>query len=155
MRDPEPGGVFAPQRLEVVGHADLATAIHLGRLAVELGQGDLGRRHRVGHGHIELHVELVLLEIVDMPALAEPPRPLLVRLEPEPVRVRLLVALDEGDQGHVLLFQPLDPGLLVPGAGIGLELRDLADGGLCRGVDHVAALGSLGHVSLSYHKIKR
>ena len=75
--------VPAPERLEVVGEADLSAAVHLGRLAVELGQRDLGRRHGERHRDVELHVELVLEELVDVPALAEPPRTLLVRLKPE------------------------------------------------------------------------
>ena len=75
--------VPAPERLEVVGEADLPAAVHLGRLAVELWQGDLGRRHGERHWDVKLDVELVLEELVDVPALAEPPRPLLVRLKPE------------------------------------------------------------------------
>ena len=84
--------VPAPERLEVVGEADLAAAVHLGRLAVELGQRDLGRRHGERHRDVELDVELVLEELVDVPALAEPPRALLVRLKPEASIVQYLMA---------------------------------------------------------------
>ena len=47
--------------------------------------------------HVKLDVELVLEEVVHVPALAEPPGAVLVGLQPEPVVVRVLVL------AHVLL----------------------------------------------------
>lgn len=47
MCDAELADVARPQRLKVVRRADLAAAVHLGRLAVQLGQRQLGRRRRV------------------------------------------------------------------------------------------------------------
>ena len=60
----------------------MVLCLHLCRLAVQLGQLDLRRRHGKRHGVVELDVELVLEQLVAVPALAEPPGPLLVRLQP-------------------------------------------------------------------------
>ena len=64
--------VPAPERLEVQRQADRAAAVHLGRLAVERRDADLGRRRRVGRGRLELEGELVAEEVVDVPAGAGP-----------------------------------------------------------------------------------
>ena len=43
------------------------------------------RRHGVRDGDVEFNVELVLLKVDDVPALAEPAGPLFVRLQPKPI----------------------------------------------------------------------
>ena len=68
--DAELWRVPSPERLEVVGETDLAAAVHLGRFAVQLGEGDLGGGGRVGDGDVELDVELIFEEVVDVPAFA-------------------------------------------------------------------------------------
>jgi hypothetical protein len=40
VRDAELGRVLRPQRLEVVRHANLAAAVHLGRLAVQFCENE-------------------------------------------------------------------------------------------------------------------
>ena len=55
----------------MVGEADFPSPVHLGRFAVELRQGDLGRGGRVGHGNVELHFELVLQHLVDIPGVVQ------------------------------------------------------------------------------------
>ena len=68
--------------------------VHLLRLAVELGQRELGRHARVAHGNVELQVELVLDRVVEGPHLALPPRAGLVRrLDRKPLVARLFVDL--------------------------------------------------------------
>ena len=49
--------------------------------------------------HIKLDVELILQEVVDVPALAKPPGAVLVGLQPKPVVVRVLVL------AHVLVTE--------------------------------------------------
>ncbi len=50
-------------------------------------------RFKIFDTHIELDLELVLEQLVYVPTLAEPARAVLVRLEAEPVVVRLFVVL--------------------------------------------------------------
>ena len=59
--------------------------VHLLRLAVELGQRELGRHVGVGDGQVELKVVLVLEAIVEVPHLARPPGARLVTLNGEPL----------------------------------------------------------------------
>ena len=68
----------APEWFEVVREADLATAIHLGRLAIEFGQRDFGSCHWEGHRDVELDVKLVFEQLVDVPTFAEPSGALLI-----------------------------------------------------------------------------
>lgn len=91
--DAELWHIAGPQGLEVIGEADLSTAIHLRSLAIKLWQSDLRRGRWVCHWNVELHVELVLEQIVHVPALAEPLGALLVGLQAEPVAAGLLVVL--------------------------------------------------------------
>lgn len=111
----ELGHIPRPQRLEMVGQANLPSSIHFRRLPVQFRKRNLRRGgwvsdrdlegYRCGQNgneemewpkgpYIECHVELVFEEIVHVPALAEPLGALLVGLETEPVHVRGLVALD-------------------------------------------------------------
>ena len=86
----------------MIGKTDLASTVHFGRLAVQLGQCNFGRgcwirnwdlrvvEMKIVNGvfsatplyaattYIKLYVELVLVQIVHVPALAEPFRALLV-----------------------------------------------------------------------------
>jgi len=82
-----------PQGLEVIRQADLTAAVHLRCLAVELRKGDLWRSGWVRHWNVELHVELVLQQVVHVPALSEPLGALLVGLQSEPVAAGLFVVL--------------------------------------------------------------
>lgn len=59
MRNPKVRLIFRPQRLEVDREADLATTVHLGRLAVQLRQFDLRRGGRIGYRNLELQVKLI------------------------------------------------------------------------------------------------
>ena len=124
VSDAELAYVASPQRLEVIGHADLAAAVHLGRLAVQLGYGDLGRRRRICHGHVELDGELVLEQLVHVPALAEPLGAVAVGLESEPVVVGRLVVLDVLDERAVLLLEAFGPGVLLARTCPRLQQRD-------------------------------
>ena len=60
--------VLCPEWLEVNREADLASAVHFGGLAVQLGQLYFGRRGGVGGGDLKLPVELILDQVVDVPA---------------------------------------------------------------------------------------
>ena len=83
-------------------------------LAIELRELELGSCGGIGDRDIELEVELVLEEIVHVPALACPTCPLRIgRGDPEPIVVVGLVHLCVGDEGLVLLLQPLRPGRTV------------------------------------------
>jgi hypothetical protein len=91
-----------------------------------LGELELGRGGRIGDGDIELEVELVLEEVVDIPALAGPARALGIGGgDPEPVVILGLVHLRVGDQRPVLLLQPLRPRRAVPRPGLRRQQRDL------------------------------
>ena len=100
-------GVLGPERLKVYRQADLPAAVHLGRLTLQLRKLQLGGGGRVRRRDLELEVELVFQEVVHVPALALPCRPLLVlRAEGEPVTVLLLVDLNVLDERRVLLNPP-------------------------------------------------
>lgn len=89
-------------------------------LAVELRELELGSGGRVGDRNIELEIELVLEEVVDVPALAGPTCPLGIGCgDSEPVVVVGLVHLSVGDQRLVLLFQPLRPRRPISRSGLG------------------------------------
>lgn len=100
-------------------------AEYLLSLPIELGQLDLGRGGRVRDGDIKLKVKLVLQQVVYVPALSGPPRAVGVGGDAEPVVVLGLVHGGVGDQGPVLLLEPLRPGGAVARAGFGGEERDL------------------------------
>jgi hypothetical protein len=51
----------------VDGEADLAAAIHLGSLAIQLWQLYLRGDCRVGGGDVKLKVKLILDEVMDIP----------------------------------------------------------------------------------------
>ena len=95
--------VFSPERLEVHSEADLAAAVHLGRLAVQLRDLDLRRGGRVRGRHVEFEVELVFEQLVHVPALAEPVRAVLVGADSEPIAVSRFVELDVLNEGGQLL----------------------------------------------------
>lgn len=99
----------------MVRQADLPTAVHLGRFAIQLGQGNFRRRRwvchwnlisrstslalgkfqstRRKHTYVKLHIEFVLEQVVNVPTLAEPLGTLLVRFQPEPIRIGRFVVL--------------------------------------------------------------
>ncbi len=87
------------------GKADFAAPVHLGSFAVELRDLYFWRSCGVGGRDVKLPVELVLDELVHIPALARPMSAILVGGDCEPVRVRLLVQLDVLDQRLELLPQ--------------------------------------------------
>ena len=85
VRDAKVRHVARPQRPEVRVEADLAAAVHLLSLAVELRQRELRRRCGICDRDLKLQVELVLEAIVEVPDLARPPRARLVALNGEPL----------------------------------------------------------------------
>lgn len=106
----KPRTVLGPKRLEMHCQADLPPSIHLLGLAVELRELELRCGSWVGDRDIELEIELVLEEVVDVPALAGPTCPLGIgRGDSEPIVIVGLVHLGVGDQSLVLLLQPLRP----------------------------------------------
>lgn len=110
----KPRTIFCPKWLEMYGQADLPPSIHLLGLAIELRELELGSGGGIGDRDIELEVELVLEEIVHVPAFPCPTCPLRIGSgDPEPIVVIGLVHLCVGDQGLVLLLQPLRPGRTV------------------------------------------
>ena len=95
-------------------------------LAIQLRELKLGCGGRVGNGDIELEVELVLEEVVDVPALAGPAGALGVGGgDAEPVVVVGLVHLRVCDEGLVLFLQPLRPCSSVPRPRLRRQQRDL------------------------------
>lgn len=95
------------------------------------------RGGRVGDGNVKLDVEFVFKQILNVPAFAPPLGTVGVRLEPEPVIVGLLVVLNILDQRIVLLFEPLNPLLFVPGTGLDLEQWNARQSFLGSVVHHV------------------
>mmetsp|Transcript_19456 Transcript_19456/g.65280 ORF Transcript_19456/g.65280 Transcript_19456/m.65280 type:complete len:428 (-) Transcript_19456:556-1839(-) len=107
VREAKVRHVARPERAEVGVQADLAPAVHLLSLAVNLRERELGRHGRVGHRELELEVELVAEEVVHEPHLARPLGAHLVGLDGEPVVAGLLIHLLVGDECHVLLLEAL------------------------------------------------
>ena len=101
MCDAEARHVPCPEWSEVPVEADLTAAVHLLRLAVELGQRELGRHVGIGYRQVKFKVVLVLEAIVEVPHLARPPRAGLVTLYGEP-----LVACTRATQGQLGLWLP-------------------------------------------------
>jgi hypothetical protein len=96
-------------------------------LAIEGGELDLGGDLRVGDGDVELEGELVAAEVVDVPAGALPAGALRVGGgDAEPVVVLGLVHGGVGDQGAVLLLEPLPPRIAVARTRPRRQQRDLA-----------------------------
>ncbi len=93
MCDAKVRHIARPERKEVFGQADLATAVHLHCLAVQARQFELRCGGRIGDGYVELQLKAVLLVLVDVPALTEPARAFVVGFESEPVIVVLFVDL--------------------------------------------------------------
>ena len=77
--------------------ADLAAAVHLFGLAVQLRQRQLGRHVRVGDRKLELEVELVFEKLVHVPHLSRPSSARLVGLDREP-----LIAWQQSVAGHAM-----------------------------------------------------
>lgn len=110
MGEPEPRAVLRPQRLEVHGEADLPSPVHLVGLAVEGGELNLRGDLRIGDGDVELEGKLVAAEVVDVPAGALPAGAFRVGSgDAEPVVILGLVHGGVGDEGAVLLLEPLPP----------------------------------------------
>ena len=98
MAPTRPGApVLRPERLEVNGEANLAAAVHLCSLPLQLRQLNLRRYCWVCRRDVKLEVELILDEIVHIPALAGPSQATVSRLYREPVAIALLVDLDVFD----------------------------------------------------------
>jgi hypothetical protein len=96
-------------------------------LAIEGGELDLGGDLRVGDGDVELEGELVAAEVVDVPAGALPAGALRVGGgDAEPVVVLGLVHRGVGDEGAVLLLEPLPPRIAVARTRPRRQQRDLA-----------------------------
>jgi len=116
----KPGAVLRPKRLEMHGQAYLPSSIHLLRFSIELGQLDFRCRCRVRDWDIKLEIELVFEEVMNVPALSDPPSAVGVGGgDSEPVVVVGLVHRSVGDQGLVLLLQPLRPRRSVARTGFG------------------------------------
>lgn len=105
---------------------DLAAAVHLVRLAVELGELDLRGGCGIGDGDVELELELVAAEVVDVPTGPGPAGALGVGGgDAKPVVIVRLVHGGVRDQSAVLLLEPLRPRLTIPRPRPGREQRDL------------------------------
>lgn len=124
MCDAEFRHISCPQRLEMICKANLSSAIHFRRFAVQLGQRDLRSSGRVCHrnlkfeatqsteaqslvqldvAHFEFNIELIFEKIVHAPAFSEPLRSFLVGLEAEPVRARFFVVLNVLKRARTLI----------------------------------------------------
>eukprot|EP01027_Heterolobosea_sp_BB2_P014825 GEZU01021271.1.p1 GENE.GEZU01021271.1~~GEZU01021271.1.p1 ORF type:complete len:116 (-),score=5.36 GEZU01021271.1:100-447(-) len=99
--------------MEMNRHAYLASSVHLLGLAIEFWNLNLGRRGRISYWDIELQIELVLDHVMNVPALAKPPRSIFVAFYLEPRVVILFVDFHVLDECCVFLFQPLHPVLSI------------------------------------------
>lgn len=81
---------------------DFSSSVHFGRLAVQLWQNHLDWSRWVGRWDLELEVELVLDQLVDVPALAFPFYATVVRFNTKPFIVIVLVDFNICYQGRVL-----------------------------------------------------
>eukprot|EP00958_Prasinococcus_capsulatus_P027632 scaffold5725_cov387-Prasinococcus_capsulatus_cf.AAC.6 len=106
--------------------ANFPTSIHFGGLAVQLRQLQLGCRHWVGDWYLELEVELILQQVVHIPALALPLGSSLVsRLKREPVVISGFVGIHVCNERLELLLHPLDPHLAIAWARLHRQQREL------------------------------
>jgi len=78
--------------------ANLPSAVHLGRFAVEFRELQLDGNGGVPCWDFELKLELVFQQVVDVPTMPGPLRAVLIGLDLEPIVVLLLVHLDVCDQ---------------------------------------------------------
>ena len=77
--------VLGPQRLEVYSQADGAASVHLCCLPIQRVDLDLRRCRWVGGWDVKLKVELILYQLVHIPALARPVGSVLVGGDCKPI----------------------------------------------------------------------
>lgn len=91
--------VLRPQRFKVHRQTNFTTSIHLCSLPFQLWYFNLWGSHRIRCWYIKLKVKLVLDQIMNIPTLAFPMRPLLVtRFNRKPVQISCFPNLNILDQ---------------------------------------------------------